>query len=105
MQIRPRKYLLFKQNGQPFVIVHIVKSSIGGLIYIILFPPEYPQYLIQNETKCPISLRQKDDKFNEEKITIPKGESIPYSWGDLLKNSKKLVAIVGSNTIEINLNE
>ena len=105
MQMKPRKYLLFKQNGQSFVIVHLVKSCIGGLIYIIMYPPEHPQYKIQNETKYPITFRQKDDKFNEEKITISKEESIPYAWGDLLKNSKALIAIIGSNTLEINLNE
>ena len=105
MEIKPRKYILFKQNGKSFVLVHIVKASYSGLIYIILYPPEYPQYQIKNETKFNINFRQKDDKFNEEKITITKEESIPYVWGDLLKNSKKLVVIIGSNTVEINLNE
>ena len=105
MAINPRKYLVFKQNGQSYVIVHITKSSYSGLIYIILYPPEHPQYKIQNETKFPINFRQKDDKFYEEKFNLPKEESIPYAWGDLLKNSKTLIAIVGSNTIEINLNE
>ena len=101
----PRKYLIFRQNGQSFVIVHIVKSSYSGLIYIIFYPPKYPQYKIQNETKFPINFRQKDDKFFEEKFTVPKEDSIPYSWGDSLKNSKTLICIIGSNTIEINLNE
>ena len=105
MQMKPRKYLIFKQNGQSFVIVHLVKSSVGGLIYIIMYPPECPQYRIQNETKYTITFRQKDDKFNEEKITISKDESIPYAWGDLLKKSKTLMVILGSNTVEINLNE
>ena len=105
MQIKPRKYILFKQNGQSFVIVHIVKQSYSGLIYIILYPPEHPQYRIQNSTKFNISFRQKDDKFSEEKITLSKEESIPYAWGDLLKNSKKLLIIIGANTIELNINE
>ena len=105
MQIKPRKYIIFKQNGQSFVLVHIIKASYSGLIYIVLYPPEYPQYQIQNETNFNINFRQKDDKFNEEKITLQKEESIPYVWGDLLKNSKKLIINIGSNTLELNLNE
>ena len=105
METKPRKYILFKQNAQSFVLVHIVKASYSGLIYIILYPPEYPQYQIQNETKFNINFRQKDDKFSEEKITLPKEESIPYVWGDFLQKSKNLLIIIGSNTLELNLNE
>ena len=105
MEIKPRKYIIFKQNGESFVLVHIIKTSYSGLIYIILYPPEYPQYQIKNETQFDINFRQKDDKFREERITVQREESMPYVWGDLLKNSKKLIAIIGSNTVELNLNE
>ena len=105
MKLIPRKYILFQQNGQSFVIVHIVKQSYNGLIYIVLYPPEKPQYTIQNDTKFNINFRQKDDKFLEEKINLPKEQSIPYVWGDLLQNSKNLIIIIGSNTVELSLNE
>ena len=105
MEMRPRKYIIFRQNAQSYVMLHILKSAIGGLIYIIIYPPENPQYLIKNETKFDVNLRQKKDEFSEEKFILKQYESIPYAWGDLLKNEKKLIAIVGSNQIELNLNE
>jgi hypothetical protein len=103
--MKPRKYIIFKQNYKNYLLVHIVKSSSSGLIYIVLFPPEHPQYIISNESKNRLSFQQKKDEFNKEMFSLEKNESIPYIWGDPLKNEKLLVAMLDKNKIELNLNE
>ena len=104
-KMKPRKYILFKQNYQNYLLVHITKSSSSGLIYIVLFPPKYPQYLISNESKHRITFKQKKDEFYKEMFTLERNESIPYVWGDSLKNEKQLIAMLDKNNVEINLNE
>ena len=104
-KMMPRKYIIFKQNYQYYLLVHIVKSSSSGLIYIILFPPKYPQYIISNESKQRFTFKQKKDEFYKEMFTLEKNESIPYVWGDSLKNEKLLIAMLDNNKIELNINE
>ena len=104
-KMKPRKYIIFKQNYKNYLLVHIAKSSSSGLIYIVLFPPEHPQYIISNESKNRLSFQQKKDEFNKEMFSLEKNESIPYVWGDPLKNEKLLVAMLDKNKIELNLNE
>ena len=104
-KMKLRKYIIFKQNYQYYLLVHITKSSSSGLIYIVLFPPRYPQYMISNESKYRLSFKQKKDEFYKEMFSLEKNESIPYVWGDHLKNEKLLIAMLDNNEIEINLNE
>jgi len=66
--MEPRKYLLFSQNKEYYLLLRITKSIHKGLIYIVIFPPKNPSYIIKNQTNYPITLRQKDDTFNQEKI-------------------------------------
>ena len=104
-KMKPRKYCLFSQNNSSFLLLRITKSIYKGLIYIVIFPPENPQYIIKNQTNYPISLRQKNDNFNREDIVLAKGENIPYAWGDSLKDEKILNVSIDNNITEINLNE
>ena len=104
-KMKPRKYIIFKQNYKYYLLVHIVKSSSSGLIYIVLFPPKYPQFIISNESKQRFTFKQKKDEFYKEMFTLDKNESIPYVWGDSLKNEKLLIAMLDNNKIELNLNE
>ena len=62
-KMKPRKYIIFKQNNRNYLLVHLVKSAYGGLIYIVLFPPEYPQYIISNESKYNLTFKQKKMNF------------------------------------------
>ena len=104
-KMKLRKYILFKQNYKNYLLVHITKSSYSGLIYIVLFPPEHPQYIISNESKQRLTFKQKKDEFSKEMFTLEKNESIPYIWGDSLKNEKLLIAMLDKNQVELNLNE
>ena len=105
VQMRPRKYCIFSQNNEAFLLVRVTKSIKKGLIYIVIFPPENPQYIIRNQTHFPITLSQKEDNFNHEKIILEKGEFLPYVWGDTLKNEKLLIVNIDKDDTEINLNE
>ena len=105
VQMEPRKYLLFSQNKEYYLLLRITKSIHKGLIYIVIFPPKNPSYIIKNQTNYPITLRQKDDTFNQEKIILEKGDILPYAWGDTLKNEKILYVSIDNNDTEINLNE
>ena len=104
-KMKLRKYITFQQNYQNYLLVHLVKSAYGGLIYIVLFPPEYPQYIISNESKHRLTFKQKKDEFYQELFTLERNESIPYIWGDSLKNEKLLIAMLDKNQVELNLNE
>ena len=104
-QMKPRKYFIFSQNNISFLLVRITKAIYKGLIYIVIFPPENPQYIIKNETNYSITLSQKEDNFNHENIILEKGSVLPYAWGDTLKNEKLLNVSIDNNDIEINLNE
>jgi hypothetical protein len=103
--MRPRKYCIFNQNNNSYLLIRITKSVYKGLIYIVIFPPEEPQYIIKNQTDLPISLRQKKDNFYHENIILEKGGSLPYVWGDTLINQKLLYVSIDNNDVEINLNE
>ena len=103
--MKPRKYFVFSQNNISFLLVRITKAIYKSLIYIVIFPPENPQYIIKNETNYSISLRQKEDNFNREIIVLEKGGCLPYAWGDTLKNEKLLNVCIDNDDIEINLNE
>ena len=105
MKLKPRKYYIFSQNEQTFLLMRITKKIINGLIYIILYTPEYPQYIIENESQEKISIKQKKDSFNRENIDILPKQWIPYIWGDPLKNEKLLILEIANKQIEINLNE
>ena len=105
VQMRPRKYCIFSQNNETFLLVRVTKSIKKGLIYIVIFPPENPQYIIRNQTHFPITLSQKEDSFSQEKIFLNKGEFLPYVWSDTLKNEKLLIVNVDKEDTEINLNE
>ena len=104
-KMKPRKYFVFSQNNISFLLVRITKAIYKSLIYIVIFPPENPQYIIKNETNYSISLRQKEDNFNREIIVLEKGGCLPYAWGDTLKNEKLLNVCIDNDDIEINLNE
>jgi hypothetical protein len=58
-KMKPRKYILFTQNYKNYLLVHIVRSAYSGLIYIVLFPPQHPQYIISNESKQRLTFKQK----------------------------------------------
>ena len=105
VQMRPRKYYIFNQNNESYLLIRVTKSIYKGLIYIVIFPPENPQYLIKNQTDFNISIKQKKDTFYEENIILEKGGIMPYSWGDTLKNDKILCVSINNNDVEINLNE
>ena len=105
VKMSPRKYYIFSQNNESYLLIRVTKSVYKGLIYIVLFPPEHPQYMIKNQTDVPISIRQKKDAFLQENIILEKGVSIPYSWGDTLKDEKLLYVSIDNNDVEINLNE
>ena len=105
IQMMPRKYYIFNQNNMPYLLIRVTKSIYKGLIYIVIFPPENPQYIIKNQTDLTISLRQKKDTFNHENIILEKGMDIPYCWGDLLREQKMLYVTIDNNDVEINLNE
>ena len=106
VKMNPRKYFLFKQNKESFLLIRITKAVYNGLIYIVIFPPENPQYLIKNETDNQITIRQKNDSFNQENIVLAKNQIMPYSWGDTLIDEKLLyIKLDNSDDIEINLNE
>ena len=104
-EIKPRKYILFKQNQRNYLLVHITKSTTNGLISIVLFPPKYPQYIISNESNHRLNFKQKKDEFNKELFYLDKNDSIPYVWGDSLRNEKALIVMLDKNDIELNLNE
>ena len=112
-KMKPRKYIIFQQNQRNYLLVHISKSTKDGLINIVLFPPVYPQYVISNESKHRLSFQQKKDDYNKEIFylepkNIAKNDiqySIPYVWGDSLRNDKALVVMLDKNKIELNLNE
>ena len=105
VQMKPRKYFIFSQNDQSFLLLRVTKSIYKSLIYIVIFPPENPQYIIKNETNYFIELRQFKDEFNCENIILEKGGVIPYAWGDTLKNEKLLLVSIDGNEVDINLNE
>ena len=105
VQVRPRKYCLFTQNNENYLLIRITKAIYKGLIYIVIFPPEVPQYTIKNQTDFIISIKQKQDSFYRENIILEKGGILPYSWGDTLKNEKLLKVTIDNNDVEINLNE
>ena len=46
--------------------MRISKSTINGLINIIIFPPEYPQYEISNESNHRLTFKQKKDEYSNE---------------------------------------
>ena len=104
-KLKPRKYIIFEQNHKSYLLVHITKSTQNGLINIILFPPQYPQYIISNESKHNLSFKQKKDEFYKELFYLEPKTSIPYIWGDSLRNEKVLIAMLDKNEIELNLNE
>ena len=105
VKMRPRKYFIYNQNNESFLLVRITKAIYKGLIYIVIFPPENPQYIIKNQTDFSISIRQKKDSFNQENIILEKNEMIPYAWADTLKDEKLLYVQIDNNDVEINLNE
>ena len=105
VQMKPRKYCIFTQNNQSFLLIRVTKAIYKSLIYIVIFPPELPQYIIKNQTDFSISLRQKKDSFYRENIILEKGGVLPYTWGDSLKNEKLLYVQIDNNDVEINLNE
>ena len=86
VEMKPRKYYIFNQNNESYLLLRVTKSIFKGLIYIVIFPPENPQYVIKNQTDFKISLRQKKDSFYEENIILEKGEILPYSWRYSFKN-------------------
>ena len=104
-QMEPRKFLLFSQNNEYYLLLRISKYIHKGLIYIVIFPPKNPSYMIKNQTNSQITIRQKDDNFNQEKIILEKGDILPYTWGDTLKNEKLLYISIDNIDTEINLNE
>jgi len=104
-KLRPRKYIIFKQNLKDYLLVHIAKSTKNGQINVVLFPPEYPQYIISNESKYRLSFKQKKDDFKKEIFYLEKNESIPYVWGDTLKMEKLLIVFMDKNEAELNLND
>ena len=104
-KIKPRKYFIFQQNHQDYLLVHVSKSTINGLINIIIFPPEYPQYKISNESNHRLTFKQKKDEYSNELFYLERDISIPYVWGDSLQNEKILIIMLDNNEIEINLND
>ena len=99
VEMKPRKYYIFNQNNGSYLLINVKKSIFKGLIYIVIFPQENPQYIIKNETDFKISLRQKRDSFYEENIKLEKGEILPYSWRYSFKNEKLLYISIDNNDI------
>ena len=104
-KLKPRKYIIFQQNHVNYLLVHITKSTQNGLINIVLFPPQYPQYIISNESNHRLSFKQKKDDFKQELFYLDRKDSIPYVWGDSLRSEKALIVMLDKNEIELNLNE
>ena len=104
-KLRPRKYIIFQQNQKDYLLVRISKSTINGLINIIIFPPEYPQYEISNESNHRLTFKQKKDEYSNELFYLERNASIPYVWGDSLRNEKILIIKSDKNEMEINLND
>ena len=104
-KMKPRKYLVYSQNNESYLLIRITKAIYNGLIYIVIFPPENPQYIIRNRTDLPISLKQKKDSYNQEIIILQRDEFIPYAWSDTLKDEKLLYVTIDNNDVEVNLNE
>ena len=69
-KMKPRKYLVFNQNNESYLLIRITKAIYNGLIYIVIFPPENPKYIIRNSTDLLISLKQKKDSYNQENIVL-----------------------------------
>ena len=106
VKMKPRKYIVFQQNNEFYLLVHITKTSSNSLIYIIIYPPKNPKYIIENQSKERLTLSQKKDNYSQETITLEKNASIPYVWSDTLQNEQLLiVALDDKNKIEINLNQ
>ena len=42
VEIRPRRYYIFNQNKESYLLIDISKPIYKGLIYIDIFPPENP---------------------------------------------------------------
>ena len=40
--MRPRKYYIFNQNNESYLLTGVSKSVYKGLIYIVIIPPENP---------------------------------------------------------------
>ena len=110
-KMKPRKYIIFQQNKRDYILVHISKSTENGLINIVVYPPEYPQYKISNQSKYRLTFKQKKDDYNKEQFYLEHStyeedlNTIPYVWADPLKNDKTLIVMLDKNEIELNLNE
>ena len=61
--MRPRKYYIFNQNNESYLIIQVTKSIYKGLIYIVIFFPENPQYMIKKKAQFQILLREKTIHF------------------------------------------
>ena len=106
IKIKPRKYIIFRQNNEYYLLVHATKSASNGLIYIIIYPPRNPKYIIENQSQERLTISQKRDNYSEEYIVLEKKCSIPYVWGDPFQNEQLLlIAFKDINKTEINLNE
>ena len=106
IKLKPRKYIVFQQNNKLYLLVHVSKSSSNSLIYIIIYPPKNPKYIIENQSQERLTISQKKDNYSEEMIVLEKNTSIPYIWGDLLQNEQiLLITFQDKNKTEINLNQ
>ena len=106
VKIKPRKYIIFQQNKDYYLLVHVTKATSNSLIYIIIYPPKNPKYILENQTQERLTISQKKDNYSQEMIVLEKNTSIPYVWGDTLQNEQLLlVTFKDNNKIEINLNE
>ena len=106
IKIKPRKYIIFEQNNEFYLLLHATKASSNGLIYIIIYPPKNPKYILENQSKERLTIAQKKDSYSEEIIILEKNTSIPYVWGDTLQNEQLLIiSFKGEFKTEINLNQ
>ena len=106
IKIKPRKYIIFRQNGLNYLLLHATKVSSNSLIYIVIYPPKNPKYIIENKSNERLTISQKNDNFSEEIIILEKNSSIPYVWGDPFQNEQLLiVSFKGEYKTEINLNQ
>ena len=75
------------------------------MIYIIFYSPKYSEYIISNETKEQIKIKQKKDKYSNDLIILNGNEEQPFVWGDLSDDEKLLIVNIQDTEIEIDFSK
>ena len=100
------EHTIYKINNKEYLLI---KTSIAtydnGLIYIIFYSPKYSEYIISNETKEQIKIKQKKDKYSNDLIILNGNEEQPFVWGDLSDDEKLLIVNIKNTEIEIDFSK